>query len=1445
MDTTRAGRLEKLFVKILGSSGPVSANQKDLFIDAICAQDDRVSCISRLVASKNGIPSIRAALRYDCSDKFVNNRATDLLKYFMAPEIEGVNGGSYLEKTLVGIVTPPMFWEALRSAFDRKLLGAEAETCFAWLMYKLISFQTSEADLFRAIAREKNYIDKFLNSSSHETKGYAQQMKHLLETGKVVIISDGGFSAGGRHDNDFLDFREVAIIPTVEEMLSSKEPFLRTTYFMDDSSTKDDRVSIYLDNQFRLLREDMISEMREELHVYLGKTKRRYRQHIYQGLQVLDIRFGPNDKKRTKWALRFKLGDDLPAFKYNKKIKDRVEYLRKHRRILSHQSPACLIVDNELVAFALVDRDETELGESPPVISLQFEGETAISRTLSKLKSAKDIKLLSVDVAVFSYEPILRGIQRTKRLPFDQELLFWEASAPLPAPKDLPSRIIAALQLNPYQDLQPLIGTQKSIKLDKSQAESFLNGLTQRVSLIQGPPGTGKSFIGALLAKTIHDHTCQSILLVCYTNHALDQFLEDLIDVGIPEDSIVRLGGTHKATNRTAQLALRNQISTFRFSPTDHETLNDLKEDIEEERLQLESLFQSYQDSPLDILAWLELKEPDLFNAFQVPLPEDGMVFTHNGKPIKDGYLFHLWLKGRPPRHFPELKKQYPQLWAIKKTDRQFLVKKWENEIEKEMLSNFYSVAKQYDELIHQLERKFSERDTHKLQDKRIIGCTTTAAAKYAELLQSVSPSVLLVEEAGEILESHILTALGREKNQLILIGDHKQLRPKVKSYPLTVEKGDGFDLNMSLFERLVLKGYPHTALSQQHRMRPEISALVRHLTYPDLVDAPGTQGQPDLRGVTDNLIMITHSKPEDEMTEIADQAEAAEGTKSSKQNMHEVQMILKIVRYLGQQGYGTDNMVVLTPYLGQLQKLVTALKDETDPVLNDLDSHELVRAGLLSQVDANAKKRPLKLVTIVDNYQGEESDIVIVSLTRSNPEHDIGFMFSPERVNVMLSRARNALIMIGNTDTFRLARKGRELWTSLLDLLKKGGHIYEGLPVRCERHPKKTTILKSPEDFDNEAPDGGCKQPCGILMDCGIHQCQVSCHQTTDHSRMCCQILVVCKCSNGHDISYHCHMGPSYVCSLCEKERQLVEKQQMDELKRKKKREREKKDHELIMADLERQIQVARQDIRDARTAAEREQARLQKEEDLRKAQEQARQKAERKRQKEETARRKRELEEQARLQKEEDMQKAQEQARRQKAERKRQKEETAWRKRELEEQARLQKEKDMQKAQEQVRQKAERKREKAETARRMRVLEEQARLQKEEDMQKAQEQVRQKAERKREKAETAWRMRELEEQARSVKEAVYEAERMGLIRQKEVERGREDTIERERERIEKALREKKRMEEQSRRQEAQIQWHLRLMDVCPIGFQWLPQGGGYRCACGSHWVSNAQLGI
>ena len=112
------------------------------------------------------------------------------------------------------------------------------------------------------------------------------------------------------------------------------------------------------------------------------------------------------------------------------------------------------------------------------------------------------------------------------------------------------------------------------------------------------------------------------------------------------------------------------------------------------------------------------------------------------------------------------------------------------------------------------------------------------------------------------------------------------------------------------------------------------------------------------------------------------------------------------------------------------------------------------------------------------DNYQGEESEIVIASLTRSNEKGDIGFMAAAQRLNVLLSRARNGLIIIGNASTFRASRKGKQTWAPLIEKLSQAKQLFDGLPIKCERHPNKKALLKRPEDFDLECPDGGCPEP-------------------------------------------------------------------------------------------------------------------------------------------------------------------------------------------------------------------------------------------------------------------------------------------------------------------------------------------------------------------------------
>ena len=119
------------------------------------------------------------------------------------------------------------------------------------------------------------------------------------------------------------------------------------------------------------------------------------------------------------------------------------------------------------------------------------------------------------------------------------------------------------------------------------------------------------------------------------------------------------------------------------------------------------------------------------------------------------------------------------------------------------------------------------------------------------------------------------------------------------------------------------------------------------------------------------------------------------------------------------------------------------------------------------------------QLLTIrVDNYQGEENDIVIASLTRSNESGDIGFMSAPERLNVLVTRARNCLVLIGNMGTFMSSKKGGPTWRPFFELMKSRNHLYDGLPVRCEKHPEKTALLQEPSDFPKFCPNGGCTEP-------------------------------------------------------------------------------------------------------------------------------------------------------------------------------------------------------------------------------------------------------------------------------------------------------------------------------------------------------------------------------
>lgn len=162
----------------------------------------------------------------------------------------------------------------------------------------------------------------------------------------------------------------------------------------------------------------------------------------------------------------------------------------------------------------------------------------------------------------------------------------------------------------------------------------------------------------------------------------------------------------------------------------------------------------------------------------------------------------------------------------------------------------------------------------------------------------------------------------------------------------------------------------------------------------------------------------------------------------------------------------------------------------------------------------------------------------MVVSLVRSNPDGTIGFLREPERINVMLSRARQGLIIIGDSQTLRNASvpAARDHWGIVLRKLAAAGFMYEGLPAVCRTHGTRVPAgaLSSAAAFRELVPDGGCRLPCREPLPCG-HLCQRSCHSyDREHRIVRCTEQLSAYCSSGHLVEHDC-WDKIPVCATCE----------------------------------------------------------------------------------------------------------------------------------------------------------------------------------------------------------------------------------------------------------------------------------------------------------------------
>ena len=174
---------------------------------------------------------------------------------------------------------------------------------------------------------------------------------------------------------------------------------------------------------------------------------------------------------------------------------------------------------------------------------------------------------------------------------------------------------------------------------------------------------------------------------------------------------------------------------------------------------------------------------PDFLEQLTLPTKVDEFqIVGRKNKMLHESYLFKLWCKGGKcpdfllddPYNRDDLKSF--ALWGFSLERRKVLINSWREDLSAEIRTNLYAMAKRYNELFE--EKQTIQQIKHRsiMSDAKVIGATTTGAAMHRDILESCGADVVIIEEAGEVFESHILTSLSNETKHLIMIGDHLQV---------------------------------------------------------------------------------------------------------------------------------------------------------------------------------------------------------------------------------------------------------------------------------------------------------------------------------------------------------------------------------------------------------------------------------------------------------------------------------------------------------------------------------------------------------------------------------------------------------------------------------------------------------------------------------------------
>ncbi|KAH7493186.1 hypothetical protein FOMA001_g1913 [Fusarium oxysporum f. sp. matthiolae] len=960
---------------------------------------------------------------------------------------------------------------------------------------------------------------------------------------------------GGRHDNDFADISDVSLLPTQGEITSVQADYLPSTNFLHPHVLQDP-MQRYIDSIFRLVRHDTLGPVNDVLRDVLASdnvmttrlTDRNSQAQVYHLSSVSRIFI--HERRGLEAIISF----SAPAYIYRKSPADQRDWWQRSPR-LGEGTLLCFVTsdaenqDQRLLFLHVTSKrieSDSNKSDTPKSALVSYRDAPSITVKLATHQQSdlnflvrtfrENVAGVLVDfngIIPETFIPILRNLQTIKRenhIAFQNWILpppegVHHMQPPLYARKAgfvFPLRSITKdgisnIYLDPNSKLEHinLKEIEDATGLDHGQCLGLVGALTREYALIQGPPGTGKSYLGVQLVRTLLSVKERAdlgpILIICYTNHALDQFLKHLLDVGI--EAIIRIGGRSVAE----ELDGKNLRTVSRETPKTRVEAQILGEAYSKQESSLESA--SYALGTL-VKARRGASWEGLEQHLQFKYP---LIYRQLGRVDDEGFEMvskdplKTWMGIRPPpttdwqtslEDIITLAEESVHL--LPPAERWLLVEHWLEELQDNQLDMLYEALDDFDNNRKAIYRTHDAVDERTLTRADVIGITTTSLAGRIELLRNLDFKVVLCEEAGELKESDVISSLKSGVEHFIQIGDHRQLRPQINNFNLSLESASGryWQLDRSQFERRAvgepgLAPAPFAQLNIQRRMRPEISQLIRRV-YPNLEDHRSVTDLEDVVGMRKNLFWLDHNHPEDA---------GGDGTRvKSHSNIWETEMATALVRHLVRQGeYKTEDIALLTPYTGQLQQLRAALGKDFEICLSDRDMTQLAQEGFEDDSASNGgdrkmieKKQLIQTIRLatVDNFQGEEAKVIIVSLVRSNAQRKVGFLRTENRINVLLSRAKNGMYLIGNSETYLNV----PMWADVHKQLYLADCVGNEIELCCPRHKDTTLTCSEPADFALKSPEGGCILPCSRRLEpCG-HQCQARCHSDTLHDAFSCQ---------------------------------------------------------------------------------------------------------------------------------------------------------------------------------------------------------------------------------------------------------------------------------------------------------------------------------------------------